>query len=92
MNAPGTRVYRAFHGESLGRDGVYVGTYYGVVSACGEWVDCGETRHRLTPAWHEHARVAEAAEAEWIERMGYRLIEQARRLREAAHQQQEVVA
>ena len=81
---PGDTVYRAFRNDRIDSHGVYVGTYYGVVSPCGEWVDCGEQRHRLTAAWHLRMVDAEAGEAGRIVEMARRLMDQAAELRRRA--------
>jgi hypothetical protein len=81
-------VYKGWRADRVTSDGVFVSTYSGTVSECGQWVECGETRHRISPQWHARAVDAEAAMAGEIEEIGRRLLEQATKLREAA----EVVA
>jgi hypothetical protein len=81
-------VYKAWRADRVGKDGVFVSTYAGTLSDCGQWVDVGETRHRMSPQWHARAVDAEAAMAGEIEEIGRRLLEQAAQLRGAA----EVVA
>lgn len=84
---PGDTVYRSFRNDRVDSRGVYVGTYYGTVSPCGEWVDVGDRRHRLTREWHLRMVDAEATEADQLERFAAVLIEQAQRLRDAAKQE-----
>lgn len=84
---PGDTVYRSFRSDRLDSRGIYVGTYQGVVTPCGEWVDSGEQRYRLGPAWHLRVCDAEASEAEQLERYAAVLLRQARELREAAGQE-----
>lgn len=84
---PGATVHRSFRSDRLDSRGVYVGTYYGTVSPCGEWVDVGEQRYRLTSEWHLRMVDAEATEADQLERFAAVLIEQAQRLRDAAKQE-----
>ena len=81
---PGDTVYRAFRSDRIGDRGVYVGTYIGVVSPCGAWVDCKEQRHRLTASWHLRVVDAEAGEAGELEEMAGRLLAQAAELRRRA--------
>lgn len=84
---PGDTVYRSFRSDRLDSRGIYVGTYQGVVTPCGEWVDSGERRFRLTREWHLRVCDAEASEAEQLERFAAVLLRQARELREAAGQE-----
>lgn len=84
---PGDIVYRSFRSDRLDRAGVYVSHFYGTVSPCGEWVDSGESRYRLSPTWHLRSVDAEASEAEQLERYAAALVAQARRLRVAAGQE-----
>lgn len=84
---PGDTVYRSFRSDRIDSRGVYVGTYKGTVTPCGEWVDSGEQRYRLGPSWHLRMVDAEASEADELERFAAALIAQAQRLREAAGQE-----
>jgi len=84
---PGDTVYRSWRNDRLDSKGVFVSHYYGTVSPCGEWVDVGDRRHRLTAEWHLRMVDAEASEAEQLERFAAVLVEQARTLREAAKQE-----
>lgn len=84
---PGDTVYRSWRNDRLDSRGVFVSHNYGTVSPCGEWVDVGDRRHRLTAEWHLRMVDAEATEADQLERFAAVLIEQAQRLRDAAKQE-----
>ena len=84
---PGDTVYRSWRNDRLDSRGVFVSHNYGTVSPCGEWVDVGDRRDRLTSEWHLRMVDAEATEAEQLERFAAVLVEQAQRLREAAKQE-----
>ena len=84
---PGDTVYRSWRNDRLDSRGVFVSHSWGTVSPCGEWVDSGEQRYRLSSQWHLRSVDAEATEADELERFAAVLVEQARQLREAAGQE-----
>jgi hypothetical protein len=75
------RVYRAHLPHSADeKNGLMPFCHYGHVSSCGEWVEAGETRWRLSPQWKDSEAEARAVLAPEIARIGFKLIEQAAEL------------
>jgi hypothetical protein len=56
---------------------------YAHLSECGQWLEHGDTRWRLTADWCEDEAQARAAKAAEIAEMGAKLIRQAAALLEA---------
>lgn len=81
MSEQGRKVYRAgIHWDSRGAN---VFCWYGHVSPCGQWVEGGDTRWRMTTDWFDTEIQAMASKAGEIAAMGAKLIEQAHDLLEA---------
>jgi hypothetical protein len=69
------RVYQA--GIHWDERGANLFVHYAHVSPCGEWVERGDTRWRLTPEWYFTEHAARRSKAAEIAAMGAKLLEQA---------------
>ena len=77
------KVYRAH--VSWDHRGAYVWCQFGYVSQCGEWVEIGDTRHRLgTAEWFDTEAAAKASKADEVMKMAARIEDQAVALRGGA--------
>jgi hypothetical protein len=74
MNEP-IRVYQA--GIHWDERGANLFVHYAHLSPCGEWVERGDTRYRLTSEWHFTDAAARRSKAAEIAAMGAKLLEQA---------------
>jgi len=82
MALPGQKVYRAhIHWDYRGGN---VFCHYGHVSACGQWVEAGDTNWRLTADWFDTEAQAKASKAGELTAMATKMLEQAHELLRAA--------
>jgi hypothetical protein len=79
--SPPKRLYRAHINWDF--RGATVFCTYAALSECGQWLEHGDTRWRLTPGWYETEAQARAGKAAEIAEMGAKLIKQAAQLIEA---------
>lgn len=75
------KVYRAH--VNWDHRGATVWCHYGRLSACGEWVEAGDTRWRRTAEWFDSEAEAKASKAGEVAARGALLLKQAAALTEA---------
>ena len=64
--------------------GAFVWCHVGTVSPCGEWVEAGDTRWRMSAEWFLSEAAAKASKADEISAMAARLNDQALQLLQLA--------
>ena len=69
------KVYRAY--VNFDHRGANVWCHCGWLSACGEWVEAGDTRYRRTSEWFDTEAAAKAGKAGEVAAMGATLLKQA---------------